>query len=186
MSFRSRFRRSVLPGLTACCLLALGSCQKWEDKPGQSDPRLSRKYCNDPEAVNYNRDFPGTADNSVCYYPSDAFSGTYSFIDSIYDEGNRLIKQESLTITLTASTHMKFTMDGLCLGGSQPIAFTSNHLLHADADSTVTDGQLFCRPIDTISGYIAQHPLDSNKIRFNLRVVSDTAVNLHEGMAYRH
>src|SRR5262245_8926779 len=99
----------LLGGMSFVLLLA--SCEKWEDTPGKSDPRLERKYCNDPEAVNYNRDFPGTADNSVCYYPSDAFSGRYSFIDSIYDEGNKLIKQESLVIDVTALTHNTFKMD---------------------------------------------------------------------------
>jgi hypothetical protein len=168
-----------------CCLVLLASCQKWEDNPGKGDPRLDRKYCNDPEAVNYNRDFPGTADNSVCYYPSDAFSGQYSFIDSIYDQGNKLIKTENLTLTLTALTHSKFKMEGLCSGGGTVINFTSNRQLHADADSTVSSGQLFCRPLDTLSGYIAQNPVDSNRIRFTIQVVSDTAINLHEGMAYR-
>jgi hypothetical protein len=168
----------VLPGIA-------GLLRKVGGQAGPSDPRLDRKYCNDPEAVNYNRDFPGTADNSVCYYPSDAFSGQYSFVDSIYDQGEKLIKEESLTLVITRVTNSKFKMEGLCGAGGTIINFTSNRQLHADADTIVTGGQILCRPKDTLSGYIAQNPVDSNRIRFTIQVVSDTAINLHQGMAYR-
>lgn len=34
------------------------SCEKWKDPNPDVDPRITeRKYCNDPEAINYNWDF---------------------------------------------------------------------------------------------------------------------------------
>ena len=53
--------KAAIRCLTGIILLVAASCSKYTDDPGETDPRLSRKYCNDPEAVNYNRDFPGTA-----------------------------------------------------------------------------------------------------------------------------
>src|SRR5690606_9184265 len=70
--------------LLACTVFY--ACKKWTDPEPPQDPKLQeRKYCNDPEAVNYNWNFPGVADSSVCIYPADLFAGTYSFTDSIYD-----------------------------------------------------------------------------------------------------
>src|SRR5947208_3141374 len=90
-------------------LMALGvlflisaSCKKYTDQPGKSDPRLARKYCNDPSAVNYNRDFPGTEDNSICYYPTDVFKGQYTFTDSIYSGASVLVSQMPLILTASA------------------------------------------------------------------------------------
>ena len=166
-------------------LIAAASCKKYTDEPGQGDPRLTRKYCNDPEAVNFNRDFPGTPDNSVCYYPADAFKGTYTFIDSIYS-GTKLQAERTLQLQLTAGSKVKFTVLGLCGNGSGAMTFTANRQLRAVADTTITGkGQLFCRSRDTVSGTLTQSLTDSTRLQFSLNVVSDTGTTLHRGTAYR-
>jgi len=61
------------------------SCQPVEDPvaPDISD-QLTRHYCNDPYAVNFNDSFPGIPDNTRCYYPQDLVAGTWLMMDSIF------------------------------------------------------------------------------------------------------
>lgn len=173
-----------LTGLGCIMLILLvASCKKYMDEPGKNDPRLSRKYCNDPEAVNFNRDFPGTEDNSVCYYPSDAFKGSYRFTDSIYIGSDTILRP--LTISITAQSKTKFSLTGLCDGSPTPVTFTATRVLRASVDTTIVEGQALCRPKDTVSGYIIQPLSDSTQIHFYLTVVSDTGTARHEGTAYR-
>jgi hypothetical protein len=164
-------------------LLVLSACQKYEDQPGQSDPRLARKYCNDPEAVNFNFDFPGTADNSVCYYPSDVFAGTYSFNDSIYTSANKFAFAIPVTLYITAQSRTKFDVSGLCPSGT--LHFTSTRILRASADSTVLNGQTLCRVKDTVSGFLVRKLGDSTRMQVTLTVLSDTGATTHQGTAYR-
>lgn len=67
------------------------ACKKPSDQsvPDISD-QLTRPYCNDPIAANYNVGFPGIPDNSVCVYPYDKFLGTWDLKDSIFREDNTL------------------------------------------------------------------------------------------------
>ncbi|MBS1644191.1 MAG: hypothetical protein JST36_04065 [Bacteroidetes bacterium] len=166
------------------CCLSLAACQKYSDTPGKSDPRLNGHYCNDPDAVNFNKGFPGIADNSVCIYPADVFAGNYSFVDSVYDGSQKLIKEQPLNLSFSALDHTHFTMSGFCAAG-MPINFTTNRTLLASADSVVSSGQLLCRPTDTLSGTIFQALGDSTRIRFSLVVLSDTGVSYHQGTAFR-
>lgn len=79
-------------------LLLLISCEKWQDSKADSDPRLQdRKYCNDPDAVNFNWGFPGVPDSTKCIFPTDLYVGTYSFTDSIYSSNNLLDTLQSKT-----------------------------------------------------------------------------------------
>ncbi len=168
-----------------CAAGMLTACSKYKDEPGGSDPRLSRKYCNDPEAVNYNFDFPGTADNSVCYYPADAFSGVYSFKDSVYSTPGTLVRQDSILLRFFALSRVRIAISGFCPGGSDSLHFTANRTLRASGDTTIVTGQRLCRDRDTLSGYITKSLGDSSRLRFFLTVVSDTGTTTHQGTAYR-
>jgi hypothetical protein len=174
-----------IAALLGIILLSAPSCKKYTDEPGQGDPRLSRKYCNDPEAVNFNRDFPGTADNSVCFYPADAYQGSYKFIDSIYNEGNKLLAERLVILNFSAIDKNKISLAGFCEGSSTPVTLTANRQLRAIIDTVVFNGQLLCRPRDTVSGVITQSLTDSTRLKFYLRVVSDTNITLHQGTAFR-
>lgn len=178
----SKASRYFISGIV--CILALGGCQKYEDVAGQSDPRLVRKYCNDPEAVNFNFDFPGTADNSVCYYPADVFSGTYTYNDSVYSSANKFAFATPLTLTITGQDHNKFEVSGFCPGGGA-LHFTVSRTLKASADSTVLNGQTLCRVKDTISGFLVRKLGDSARLQVSLTVLSDTGSTIHQGTAYR-
>ncbi len=170
-----------------CLVLGLAllapSCKKYQDTPGQYDPRLSRPYCNDPTAVNYNFDFPGTADNSVCIYPSDLFVGDYSFEDSVFSDG-QFVEAVPLLLRVSAKDQNKFLVTGFC-ANSGSISFTANRALFAYADTLVGSGQILCRLQDTVSGTITRTLADSVRLHIFLNVVSDTGVTTHQGTAYR-
>lgn len=48
------------------------------------DIDLTRPYCNDPRAINYNDSFPGIPDNSKCHYPDEQFDGNWVLTDSVF------------------------------------------------------------------------------------------------------
>lgn len=167
-------------------LLILAGCKKYEDVAGpHTDPRFERKYCNVPEAVNYNRDFPGTPDNTdaVCIYPTDIFKGRFLFTDSIYNEANLFLRQEEKLLNMLALSRTKLAVAGFCPSSS--LTFTANRNQRADADSTFTNGQSLCRPTDTLTGYIFRGVDDSTHLQFEWRVASDTGVFFHRGTAVK-
>jgi hypothetical protein len=178
-------RVPIVSLLALLLLLSFGACKKYSDEPGKSDPRLTRSYCNDPEAVNFNRDFPGTANNAVCVFPAEAYEGNYRYDDSIYDGAFKLLRTQTINFSVSASDRLRFTLNGFCPAGPAPIAFTTSRTLRADADTTALIGQILCRPTDTVSGYLSMSPFDSTRISFNLTVVSDTGTVFHQGTAYR-
>jgi hypothetical protein len=167
----------------AAGLLCSFACKKYEDKPGQYDPRLSSKYCNDPAAVNYNYGFPGTPDNSICYYPADVFAGSYSFSDSIFEDGKRIAVMP-VTLHIAGHDQTKLDVTGFCASGDA-LRFTAGRNLFAYADTVVGDGQILCRPQDTVSGTLSRTFGDSLQLRIFLTVVSDTGTVTHQGTAYR-
>lgn len=174
-------------------ITALASCKKWKDEKGPADPRLSRKYCNDPEAVNYNWDFPGTPDNSVCYYPADGFKGAYSFVDSVFNAAdNKFISVVNYTLYFGPRGKQKFAVSGFC-SNTDSVFFTSNRYYRATGDTTVRfsqdtangAGQLFCRTLDTLSGNIDRVGNNDSFFNISFTVVSDTGTTLHAGTAVK-
>jgi hypothetical protein len=172
--------------LIVITLVVLAGCKKYADQPGaRTDPRFDRLYCNVPEAVNYNWNFPGTPDSTgtVCFYPSDVFRGSFLYTDSIYNGLNVFVRQETKTLSIVALTRTDIGILGFCPALSLP--FTANRNLRADADSTMPTGQLLCRNKDTLSGYIYRVIDDTMHIQFALRVSSDTGVYFHRGSALK-
>lgn len=173
------------------------ACKKWKDSIATDDPRLhDRKYCNDPEAVNYNWGFPGVPDNSICIFPSDLYKGTYFFTDSIYnanDVFDSLLSKQTYTIQVLALSKKHLAITGFCTNDT--LFFTAGRTTYtATADSTfkLNDttkafGQPMCRLLDTLSGSITKNSLDTSntKIKFNWKVVSDTGINYHKGTAVK-
>ena len=176
------FQKNILLLLLGL-VLTFVSCKKYEDKTGPTDPRLVKPYCNDPQAVNYNWDFPGTPDNNTCVYPTDVFKGEYTYTDSIYDANSKLVLHQTLQLTFIPSTKTKLFVAGLCPTGA--LSFTASRRLRADADTTVGIGQLFCRTEDTVSGYISRENIVDAPIRFSLTVNSDTGIFTHRGSAIK-
>jgi hypothetical protein len=176
----------------------LFSCKKWSDPAAPQDPRLDdNKYCNDPDAVNYNWNFPGVPDNSVCIFPADLFKGTYSFTDSIYNVQNvfdSARSQNTYTLHIIALGKRTLRITGFC-SASDSLKFTAERSTYrATADTTIflndttkVFGQFFCRTQDTLSGSVSKNQNDSSgrTVRVDFRVVSDTGVYFHRGTAIK-
>jgi len=178
-------------------LLTFSSCKKWKDSIATDDPRLhDRKYCNDPEAVNYNWEFPGVPDNSICIFPSDLYKGIYTFTDSVYNSNeifDSLLSKQTYTIQVLAMSKKHLAIIGFC--SNDTLFFTAGRTTYsASADSTLklndstkAFGQPMCRMLDTLTGTITKNSLDTTntKIKFNWKVVSDTGSNYHKGTAVK-
>lgn len=179
-------------GMVALFLGVCGvSCQKDKDPQGQADdPRLQRPYCNDPQAVNYNWDFPGVPDNSLCFYPTEVFEGRYSFEDTQYYSAEYFPKGvESYTLELEASDQTRMVLKGFCSSG-QGFTLRASRFYRATLDSMVLDslslgGQLFCGTKDTLSGYIQYLEGEPAAIQVRFRQGTDTNAIFHTGTAYR-
>ncbi len=166
---------------------AFTSCEKYKDNPGQDDPRLDRPFCNDPEAVNYNWDFPGKPDNSVCFYPTDMLAGSYTLQDSIYSSENILdtlgIRTVYFNIHPLSRSHIGVV--GLC--GPDTLFFLSDRHYNVSADSLFDEGQAFCSPLDTMTGTMRLTPGDTTFLKLDLTVNGGvlTGVRYHRGTAIK-
>ena len=179
--------------------ILLFACQK-EDKKGNSDdPRLTNKYCNDPRAVNYNWNFPGTPDNSLCFYPSSVFQGTYLFTDTVLNKDYVLADtaHPSYTYMITlipiGNDYNKMLLQGLhiCSDTNDAITLTATRFFkatvdstaHPVLDSTLLPGQILSHCADTVSGYLTKSNGDDINLRVSLMVYNDTGIVYHVGTA---
>jgi len=179
-------------------LLLLISCEKWQDSKADSDPRLQdRKYCNDPDAVNFNWGFPGVPDSTKCIFPTDLYAGTYSFTDSIYSSNNLLDTLQSkttYTLYIIPLSKKQFIVKGFC-SSNDSLFFTAGRTTYsASADSTFkfndtikVYGQPLCRIADTLSGTIVKNRYDTTNTQLFIdwKVISDTGTFYHRGTAIK-
>lgn len=170
----------------------LMACSKGFDGDPNAYVDLSNSYCNDPQAVNYNWNFPGTADSTVCFYPRDVFEGTYLLTDTIFSGDYDINDIKTMTVRLIARDVKHLGFVGFC--SNDTLDFTADRFFKATADTTITpdsivlNGQLSCRVIDTLTGFITNIDKAMGKgttIRINLTVASDTGLNYHIGTAIK-
>lgn len=169
-------------------------CKKTDETATITDDRLNRPYCNDPLAINYNWDFPGTPDNTKCFYPIDIFGGTYKFTDSIYDADYQpdTVLSYALQLFSINGSKVKIGIKGFC--ANETLTLTADRFYKAYLDSlsavvngfdTKLAGQLSCRKVDTISGYIQKSKTDSSKLSIYFTIASDTGISYHKGTAIK-
>lgn len=166
------------------------ACEKYKD-PAPPDLGLTRKYCNDPIAANYNDSFPGIPDNSVCIYPTELFEGTWLFRDSVYLPDMTFVRAQNYTLTFTAQNQAtdtfrnKLTLNGFCSGNT--LKLTANRFGLAMTDTLIQyteGGQLFCNPTDTISGmYRVIFEETGNRIHIQMNENVPDGSYLHAGYA---
>ncbi len=174
------------------CLLIFtffAGCKAEERSFPETDPRLGeRAYCNSPTAVNYNWDFPGRPDSSVCIFPSDLFAGTYLFRDSIYfgdGEFDSARSGTAYTLNIARINNTQMRLSGFCAGG-QTVPLTGTRTqFRAVVDTVTLRGALFCRPVDTVIGYISRRLTDTLNLSVEFTVYSDSGVNVHRGTLRR-
>jgi len=173
-------------------LLVFYACTKYKDPPATGlDPRLTNHYCNDPDAINYNWNFPGIADSTTCFYPVDSFKGTWNFYDTVYlpsgDTASISMKQLVFTPTEdSVKAHLAIT--GWCGNGSA-IYVTANKYYRADVDTIPGGafGQYLCGGTDTLNGYFMRNTDDTlqRSMKVDLTINSSEGVTYHRGTAIR-
>jgi hypothetical protein len=187
-SLSQAFHRLFLPGLLFGGLLAgFQACKPTDYSAAAPDTLNTRFYCNDPAAVNYNWGFPGRPDNSLCFYPSDAFAGRYNYTDSIYlpDGGlDSAASGRTYVLNLRVLDRQRFSLAGFCAGGDS-LRLTATRFFRATIDTTLSNGQLFCRTQDSVLGTLTRTLVDTTRVRIELQIVSDTGRTVHRGTAYR-
>jgi hypothetical protein len=165
------------------------SCAKYKD-PSPVNLHLTRPYCNDPAALNYNDSFPGVPDSTVCRYPSDAFAGVYIFHDSIFND-TIFIGFDSLVLRISAYSKSQISVFGFCSDTFYKDTLTAYINLIANVDTsagdslTLSQGQLIRPQNDTLTGTMQRDPIDTSLIHIYFTVVSDTGTNLHIGTAVK-
>lgn len=169
-----------------CLTITIWGCSKTNENTSVDDGLFTRKYCNDPEAVNFNHGFPGTPDSSICFYPKDVFAGSYLVKDSIFNTEFELDTVLEKIISFIAVNNSNLKVNGFCPSGD-PLYFTADRFYKAQSDSltlgdsTKLPGQLICSTSDTLIGTINKIEVDTPKIRINWTVASDTGINYHIG-----
>jgi hypothetical protein len=172
--------------ISAALLALFYACSKSEPFDTASAELFSDRYCNDPIAINYNHGFPGTADNSICIYPTDVFKGSFSLKDSIYDADFNLDTVLDYLVTFHTVSLTNVKLSGFCINGDT-VRMTADRYYRAAVDSTMlpdssmVEGHVFCRGVDTIKGNIIKYDGDTAKIRINFIIASDTGINYHIG-----
>ncbi|HEY9177495.1 MAG TPA: hypothetical protein VIN07_07390 [Flavipsychrobacter sp.] len=172
--------------ITIAVLAFFYACTKSEPFDTASEAQFADKYCNDPVAINYNHGFPGTADNTVCVYPTDVFKGTFLLKDSIYDADFNLDTVLDYMVSFHTVSLTRVKLSGFCPSGDT-VRLTADRYYRAAVDSTMlpdsslTEGHVFCRTVDTISGTITKFSGDTDRIRINFIIASDTGINYHIG-----
>lgn len=167
-------------------LLLFMACAKSDPFDKADEDQFGNRYCNDPIAINYNHGFPGTADNTTCIYPTDVFTGTYLLKDSIYDADFNLDTILDFMVRFHRVSLTQLKLSGFCLNGDT-VRLTADRYYRAAVDSTLLpdssmmEGHVFCRAIDTLTGTINKYKDDSNKIRVSFIIASDTGINYHVG-----
>lgn len=166
--------------------LTFVACKKSNDNASLDEELFDRPYCNDPDAVNYNRNFPGVPDSTTCYYPIDVFVGSYAMKDSIFNAEFELDTVLEYTISLQSTSKKNLRLTGYC-GNGIPLLFTADKYNKAISDSTMLadstkiPGQLTCGKQDTLTGIMLRNLPDTNLIRIDWQILSDTGLNYHIG-----
>lgn len=158
--------------------LILGvSCSTYTDpeKP-DIDDQLQNKYCNIPTAVNYNWNFPGKEDNSICFYSWDFYEGRWQFINDVYAANNNVEKLYSDTIVLSFSKNAADTakaemqVSGWCGSGNFNILIDRFYIAKTDTMPNGFNYQIVC--LDTISGTLEKNIMDTSTLSLKMSVLS--------------
>ncbi len=168
--------------LITLSILFLLSCKGYKDPAPFTDPRIVNKYCNTPSAINYNWNFPGVPDSTTCIFPAQIYSGNYFYRDSIFNSSGLLLNEDSFPLTFIQIDTTRLKIIGFCTGDT--IHATATRFYKFIIDTVVGRGQLFCNPLDTISGNGSKFDLtDTLNIKLVYEVATDTGIVYHAGTA---
>lgn len=143
----------LLLATTAAALLT--HCRKpLEQTRPEAD--LTRKYCNDPRAINYNDSFPGIPDNSRCTYPDEQFIGVWWMTDSVFrmdSTFHALIEQEISFEARSDTNRNKIALQDWCTGSIQLKADRYGRAVVINTLSYPDSAQVACGT-DSLMGFV--------------------------------
>jgi hypothetical protein len=178
---RAKDRMKNVFALIVIFISLSGCMKKFADPEAVSYAGQDSLYCNDPAAINYNHEFPGTADNTTCIFPTDVFVGAYSLIDSVFTPDYASFYVIEDTINIYALSKTKLAVVGYC-GPYDSIKLTAGRYYKATIDTTIGNGQALCSIKDTISGIFSVDATE--RVRVNFTLGGDTAgIKYHRGTA---
>lgn len=189
MNKASSIFKVALIALLSISSFSITSCLKESDPPGASvDPNLKDFYCNDPRAINYNWNFPGIPNDSICIYPIDLYEGQWILNDSIFFTDKELDTFLVNTVQFEKtedSLLIHLSLKGLC-NNDNPIFITTDKFGNAEIDSMDihNSGQLFCMPEDTITGTFRFQFDNKDTLEINMEVRGPNA-RIHKAKAFR-
>lgn len=142
--------------LIACAAVAvLAQCRKPEEQT-RPDAELTRKYCNDPRAINYNDSFPGIPDNAQCRYPDEQFDGVWSLTDSVFRADSTFFDLEEKEIRFQAISDTGRNKIALIDWCGTPIQMKANRYGRAEVVNTLSypdSAQVACGT-DSLMGFV--------------------------------
>jgi len=185
---RSTLKKAILA--VAAPALLFFACKKYTDpaRPDVGDG-LKNGYCNDPRAINYNWDFPGTPDSTTCIFPKDPFLGTWSYKDyvTLPNGDTDAIVDRSLVFTATEDTlRSHLAVAGWC-SGNIPFYVTATKYRKATVDTIPGSplGQFLCDNSDTLNGTLDQAAWLGDTMRVDFVINNDAGIKYHRGLAVR-
>ncbi len=167
---------AILTGL----LLLVWGCTKYKD-PAPQNLNLTNKYCNLPNAINYNWGFPGTPDNTVCIFPTDEVTGSFTFYDSLLDATGILLPYDTFDVLITKINDTSININGWC-NNTKSITAKVKRNLRFSLDSNTDLGSLLCANTDTISGSGIKNNIGDSIINFSYKLHTSTNLQIHKGV----
>jgi hypothetical protein len=164
--------------------LLFAACEGYKDPAPFTDPRIINNYCNIPSAINYNWNFPGIPNDSVCVFPAQIYQGNYRFYDSVFNTTGLLLEEDTLDLTFTQLDTTRLLINGFCAGLT--LKATANRFFKFTLDSLAGNGQLFCTSTDTLLGGGSKTDLsDTLKMQLSFELITPTGTFLHTGTAIK-
>jgi hypothetical protein len=165
-------------------LLGIWSCNKDDgDVPDVSD-KLTNRYCNIPQAVNYNHGFPGIEDNSLCIFGTDYYRGNWIVVDTIKLGDSTLIDIDTLFFNISLmpndTSYSKMYLRGWC--GNENIIMNIDKYYFGRSDTFANqDGwQRICNS-DSILISVSKNIMDTSSVIFRISESVNNELRYHIG-----
>lgn len=165
-------------------LLCLTACNK-EDKKGEDvTDKLKNKYCNIPGAINYNWNFPGIEDNSICYFATDYYEGTWKLTDSVRLEDSTFVRVDTLYLEFNKigsdTTNSKMHLRRWCITSDIWVQVNKYYIGMTDTTQNAEGWQLVCNGRDSLKINFSRNVFDSTIVDFTIRQFNNDTMYYHQ------
>ncbi len=172
-------------------IFAFASCTKGEDtaSPDISD-LLTNRYCNNPNAVNYNWNFPGIEDNATCFFSYYFYEGDWIFIDTIRRSDSSIVGVETYYLNfekiIPDTSESLMAMSGWCSSASLIIHVDRFYFARTDSFDNNGGWQKMCSNSDSIFVQMRKDIVDTTALDINIQEVKNNETFFHRGKGKRN